>query len=209
MFASDGYLNAVIPTPHRIMGVRLEPFSIGHQMLLQRFGSPFVMEGRAPELGDLCFAVWVCSRGWGTALSELDSKHFKRSFKWLNFKARLGKHYLPIRIHNFNEYLKEAHNNAPEVWRDSKKSGGKCKAPFLQMLKLNLMVNFHKSEADAMNTPFSLAVWDYLAYGETQGALEFVDEKDKAIQAEAKRVTEDDIKKLFPHHFEGGEPRRN
>ena len=119
----DCYKNAWLVEPPRVLGVQLLPLSIGHAYLLEAYDSPLV-EGGTARIGDLAFAVWICSRTFRRCLSGLrDSKKTTKTCRrWGRRTRRLDyKDELAV----FKAYGR-AYFDAPERWESkggSKQSG--------------------------------------------------------------------------------------
>ena len=151
MSLESDYLKAVIPHQARVLGQRLRPLSLGHVMVLTRYGSPFLTGERQPQFGDLCFAIWVCKRDWRgltRGLSDLSFKSEVRFLRWFGKFRNKGKAILV-----FIQYLTQA-------------------------MQQPLMSKLHKTSEDTMNTSFGEAVFDIAALGEGEGACGFVSDAD-------------------------------
>jgi hypothetical protein len=57
----DAFFQALMVTPPVVCGRRLLPYSIGHEYVLRRVGSPFIVGGD-PRREDVLTAIAVCSR---------------------------------------------------------------------------------------------------------------------------------------------------
>lgn len=55
------FSEAVINSPHRVLGIRLRPFSAAHFFTLESVNSPIVVGGNV-EITDFLYALKICSR---------------------------------------------------------------------------------------------------------------------------------------------------
>jgi hypothetical protein len=198
------YLRAAMPEPFTILGRKLRPFCLGHEILFQRFGNKFSLESKeTPTVYDLLTGVFICSQPFGNDVS-LDDFYIPWRVRWL---AR--KNTIATAFNRFAEYI-AAHSEIPEFsTEEAEQAGGKpYGTPTIQAVKVSLMSNLGLSEMDALNTQFSLAFWNHLAWAETQGSLRIVDEIERKRQAEEAALAEslaakiDAIaRKLFPQGY--------
>ncbi len=176
------YLRAAHPEPFTILGKRLKPFCLGHEILFQRFGNRFSVESNeAPRIEDCLTGVFICSQPYH---NEASLEGFK-----IPMRARLvAKFFGPLYIANafdlFSRYI-AAHTEIPDFYSkgdsDSKEEVG---TPTVQAVKVSLMSNLGLSEDEALNVPFSLAFWNHLSWAEAQGGIQIIDEAETKRQAE-------------------------
>ncbi len=173
---SAGYLLAAIPEPFTVLGQRLKPFCLGHELLFQRFNISFAVGAEdAPEYSDLIAGVLICANTYEDGLDDLTSR-------WLPLKLRFwgwrcGNFDVGEKIRLFQDYI-DAHTKQPEYTRDGGESS-EPGAPFIQSLKVTQMSEFGMSESEALNTPFSVALWNYLTLQENKGAIHIVNDADR------------------------------
>tara|TARA_R110000765_G_scaffold418301_2_gene521676 strand:- start:990 stop:1592 length:603 start_codon:yes stop_codon:yes gene_type:complete len=183
----NDYLKAVIPPQARVLGQRLKPLSLGHMMVLSRYGSPFVTGDRQPQFGDLCFAVWVCQKDWRQLMEGIANMDLKGDFRFLKimgwFKNQ-GKSMV-----TFAEYLTQSVKE-PTLFFNKVEGGKPTSMNNLHYLKIVLMQKLNKTAEQAMNTPFGEAVYDLAAVGESEGVCGFVTEDHEAAGEAAKRQWE-------------------
>lgn len=186
MTRADYHL-ACQPDPAEVLGVRLQPFTLGHAHLLARVGSPF-LSGDNPQLGDVVLGVEVCQRDYGSAVAFMAQDNAARIIeklarKWL--RRQLEEDIGPIS--EFVHYVSSA-AQGPRFWVEQKEAS-QSGADWLQSLKLGLM-RTGRSFAEAMDTPLGEAMWDYAAYWESEGALKLHTETDDDLLAAVKRAKE-------------------
>ena len=102
------YYQAAVPDGWQILGVKLRPLSLGHLILLKRYGSAFVVGG-IPTEADLVLSVLICSRTYEEALELVESGRFKQEAKKLEKALRVCGD-VQARCEWFNDYINEGLN---------------------------------------------------------------------------------------------------
>ena len=176
MGLESDYLKAVIPPQARVLGQRLKPLSLGHMMVLSRYGSPFVTGERQPMFGDLCFAVWVCKRNWWQLSQGLADSSFKKEVRFLRWVGKLRNKGKAAVV--FVRYLTLAMQQ-PSLFFNKVEGAKPTSMTNLQYLKIVLMSKLHKTSEEAMDTVFGEVVFDLAALGEGEGSCGFVSDNDR------------------------------
>lgn len=184
MGLESDYLKAVIPHQARVLGQRLRPLSLGHMMVLTRYGSPFVTGERQPQFGDLCFAVWVFKRNWEQVIQGIADSAFIRDIRFLRFIGRFRNKNKAMMT--LVEYLTQAMKE-PSLFFNKVEGGKPTSMNNLHYLKIILMQKLNKTAEQAMNTPFGEAVYDLAAIGEAEGVCGFVTDSHLEAGEVAKR----------------------
>jgi len=196
------YLEAAMPDPVVLLHQDLRPYSLGHEMLLRRHGSPFVTHARAPELADVYTGVFICYHLFEVANAELakmavNSREFDANLvAWqeLVVKANGG----PVSdaqelelVSEFHRYVSEG-SKAPR-FRPIYSGGLRTKpgAPFLALILRTLTSVYHFTQSEALNTPYGWAQWLYLVQAEQDRRARIVtpddDDVRTAVLAEMKK----------------------
>lgn len=198
------YLKAAHPEPFTILGKKLRPFCLGHEILFQRFGNRFSIESKeAPQMEDCLTGVFICSQPYQKE-NSLDG------FK-IPLRARLtakffGMSYLETAFDLFSNYI-AAHTEIPDFYSKGDDAPAEVGTPTIQAVKVSLMANLGLSEEEALNTPLSLAYWNCLAWSEAQGGIQIIDEaerKNQAQQLAEAKAMEVWIEKLAQSMFPNG-----
>lgn len=166
---SADFFTAAIPEPVTILGVRLRAFSLGHVLLLNRFGNAYGI-GTAPALPDLIQAVVICSQDYQSALADMDNpalpkwvSDWQRSIQPRNKfgirKSELG-FSVPAKLLEFAEYIR-AGSTFPIFSVEDNKAGTKIDVPLVQSVKVCLQSKMGLSEDEVLNRPWGLCLWDY------------------------------------------------
>jgi hypothetical protein len=184
------YYTAAVPAPFRVFGRSLLPFSVGHEILFKASSNNFSMDAeKPPNFGDLLMGVWMCSRQYSECVKSLF--HHRRMAAWFAIVSRCFRG--EEELESWLRYLKH-YRSFPDFSR--KGTGQRCAigAPFEQILKVFLMETMHMSPEDALNYPYSWAMWDYLTHLEQNGAVFLIDSMEE-LEAQAKAFQEEIFKK--------------
>jgi hypothetical protein len=182
----EEYLKAVLPDRHAVLGVRLRPYSLGHDLLLERLGSPFYTLASVPDFTDLALAVNVCAREFHAADEWLNSPGLPAEMKAFaksivrDCKSKLD---VPAKVDAFVEYV-AAGKRVPEFrWQESEHTEViALESPTVQVVKVALMARLGYTEAEALNCPYGLAWWNYVTLFEVEGRMRLLDREKIAVQ---------------------------
>ena len=182
MTLDEQFACAVLPDRWRVCGRVLRPIALGHLLVLQRLGSPFLVGG-LPGPSDLSVALYVCSH---RATDVMDAWHetLPRKWRWLGYRVALLATFWPAvyltRCAMFAEYLAES-NRAPAVWMPQNNDRvRKATTPRLLHFHSQLM-RCGLSSADAWNTPMELARFIIDARLEEDGIVTFRSEHEREV----------------------------
>lgn len=182
---ADKFLEAAIPEPVRVFGLRLRPFSLGHLLLLDRLGSPYIRGGNI-GINDLLLAVWICARGFRENTELLDSSEFwskvkawKRSVvigRWL-LALTLRKFEFAPRFVAFHNYMRSG-QEIPKYFFESGKFSQSMGAPWMQTVRVRAIRDLGYSQDEVMDMPLSLLLWDYITLSELDGNVRIFDKQE-------------------------------
>lgn len=180
-----------IPTPYRILGLRLRPFSLGHLLILERIECGYIT-GEDPKFEDLILGVLFCSMTWEEGCALLDDPRFpkivgrwsrKINRTWFGMfprgfniieKARLFVEYLEAGMQRAKAFVKEGASDQA------------ISSPPEQMMKVVLMAELGFTESEIMNRPLRLCWRDYITVAERSGRVQAFDAEEQAsLQAQA------------------------
>lgn len=175
------YATAALPEPFRILGLRLRPFSLGHYLLLQRFGCACLNEpepGAPPAViprADLILGVLICSMRHQEFLQFIEQKNFTREVR--RWGQRAGLFELQPKSDLFRQYLAASLTEPDYIpLRPGDDTGD-----WAQSLKLTLVTRLNHSEAEALDMPLSQALADYFKLAENEGLLRLLTPEDRAM----------------------------
>lgn len=143
------YLDAIVPTPFCVLGIRLRPFSLGMLNLLQRIESPLVMDDSHPTKEELVQAVLICSRSFGEGVELLSRPALMRStLRSLNIGLRGVFRRRHINwdeaLLMFYDYIRDGMRR-PDVWESE--GNIQPSAPWEEIIILSLMrCGYERSE---------------------------------------------------------------
>ena len=189
------YSKVVWPDEWVILGRRLQPFSIGHALLLHRLGLPFMEQGagsgkHGAKSGDLIIAVEICARPYDLAVRWIGSAWLKRRLWWRNIVfAWRYRNTAIVQQGKYSLYLQEAWRCPPVIsLRDREYEAG---APFLLNLQCLLMKELRCSEAESLRIPLAKALWWACAIGEANGGFRIQNKReDGLVEASLKMANE-------------------
>ncbi len=174
------FLASRVSSKPRILGLKLLPLSLGHRLILERAGSPFVT-GQSPGVIDVIFAVLVCSMTFEQASEYLDKPEFGNKIKkWVKGLRKVN--FLD-KLQEFQRYWYYG-NLVPEytTTEEDESSGNWSGTPWPQRLKIVLMSELHMPESEVMNRSLRLCWWDYLCYEEIKGRVTVLSEEIVSIE---------------------------
>lgn len=154
------YAQACIPDRWAVLGCALLPFSVGHNLLLERVQSPFAISGQI-NLQDLILAVKICERDYeaGEYLLAHGNTLGLRLFSWrATWKAALNKKLLETHAEAFAEYLKQGIQKPKNIWKDS--AAELTYAPNVGITVRDLMNHYGYSRSEVLNMPMRQAVFE-------------------------------------------------
>jgi hypothetical protein len=203
------YLQAAHPERVTILGLTLRPFALGHVELLLRLDSPFVRGGDIAR-EDLVLAVLICAHTFEDATALLDSEDLASVIaEWerltnprslwsrLFARARVAPPFdLDEKINLFEQYLTRG-SLSPDLHElpgNSREPG----APFVERVRLVLMSRLGFTYSAAMNYPWGLALHDYFAFWELEGAVRLFSAQDAEHLSTVKREREQIILDTLP-----------
>jgi len=180
---SAEFFTAAIPEPVAILGVRLRPFSLGHVLLLNRFGNAFG-NGAAPGLDDLIQAIVICSQKYADALADMDNPKLPEIVAaWqrrlaprnrLGFR-RSGLGFSPAaEVVRFTEYVR-AGSSFPLFTVKENHQGDPMGVPMVQSVKVLLQSKMGFTEAEVLDRPWGLCLWDYFTLNAMEGHCKIMD----------------------------------
>jgi hypothetical protein len=199
------YARKAIPEPYTILGLRLKPFSLGHYILLDRYEVNFASREyhnlftatdnpKRPITGfeDFLLAVCICSMTYEeftTFINDGDAffKYFRDWGTAVHKQIKKDKDFdLLYRINLFKKYMKEG-TEVPSYWEEDAK-GSSSGGHWIQAVLLTLTSECGYTQTEALNCPFSKALYDYLKVCERNGALTLYTEEELASEEQVKKA---------------------
>lgn len=177
------FTRAAVPEPYRILGRRMLPFLLGHEILFQRFNIAFSIEqpGDEPGFPDLIMGTLICSREPKQMLSEMRSRWFP--LKLLAWGKICGRFDIFEKMRLFCDYMKEG-RELPEVW-DKGETPKIQKTSLVESLYAMLRVQKGLSHDEAMNTELWPLLRGLVADAEARGKVDIKDAETDAATCAA------------------------
>lgn len=170
---SADYCKAARSEPPVCIGLRVRPYSLGHDITLRAYNSSVLSHN--PIYSDFILAVFICSRTWG------EWSGWKDSWKlplWLKVWGRCaGRFDIPAEWKKFEAYLIEG-RQCPEV--NVPDQSREMSGAWESRLKMFIIQKLRFTYEQAMDYPLALAWQDYCADGEESGKVSIMSEADKA-----------------------------
>lgn len=151
----------------KVLGVRLNPFCVGHALALHRLDSPIIIGGKV-SASDLIEAVAICSQDPSQAEGTINSP-----LKWILLKIwvfRIRNLNLISEIFRFQNWLSDQ-CRGPEILSEPSKRHRKLAMPWVERLFVSL-VNIGFSQDEALKISVLDAERLILTYAEMHGHAE-------------------------------------
>ena len=186
MNIADSYQAAIASefNPVICLGLELKPYSGGHDVLLEAFGSPFINES-LPSFDDLVIGVLICSQHYQEAARTLKSRWLTKLVKYWGWRAR--KLNPVTETLRFKSYVSEGRKFPDDVCYKVDMDGRELSSPSNQRMKILLMREIGMTEHEFLSRPLALSVSDWCTIQELDGVMGSMSVNDKAMFAEAKR----------------------
>lgn len=179
------FQNAATPEPFRVMGRKMQPFCIGHQILLERFESPYAVGSSNDKTWDeFLFAVWVCSHTYQDFVKSLSSVFTGLRVKLWSF--RCGKFDVGEAQTYFDRYL-SGHTAEPVYFFEENHGCREIGMPWGQYLKMSVQEKLGLTEMEAVDFPYRQAQLFYLSQLSERSVINFATERDMQLFEMAKR----------------------
>ena len=211
----EAFLAALFPGSHRVLGVRLRPYCLGHLAALMAIGAPLVAgDGARIGAGDLLAAVRVCrSPGW-PVLSPYDLRP-----RWRDAVRRWWLERKPTRLRaavqafmdyqdahcSFPKFYSQESTKEDDVDRGDVPTGNRLSAPFLLSRVCAVVMRTSVSQAEAWQMPLALPSWMIGTLDELEGSpVRFLDESEDnedALPPDPEAMSEKEIAKLATQHL--------
>lgn len=154
------YLDRVFPRRWRILGVNLQPFTLGHAHVLASVTDWRPFEEFSIDQGFLASALFICSRDWRKALKTLNGAG-ERFAVWIGLTIRWGAPNMRDQAEALSEYISYS-STGPAVSappRDPKAPPQRqAGSPILARLRLFAQRDLHLGD-HAMDANFADTFW--------------------------------------------------
>jgi len=205
----EEYASACYPGHTTILGLTLKPFSLGHYILMKRFGCAYAAEGESKlDFGDFLLGLIICSKtyeenvefwnappvafwslenikSFGVAwyMSKRAGRVFWDVYSWGKQLKRLIKKdkrfNIFASIERFNKYITDGQKLPLFFELDSKSAPSN--AHWSTSLKITMMGEIGYTESQVYNTPLVQLFAEYCKYAESQGAIELMSDGEEEL----------------------------
>jgi hypothetical protein len=181
----DNYLQASIQEPVNVLGLNLNPFSLGHLFLMRRYECPFASDdpNEMAGCGDLMLACVICSRTYEEFLEFIHDI----DFKWLNeWDKKVSKWFRKKQLDALEEFQK--FNNyrqtalyIPYVSPTSSDPGTPSGAHWSMTIYQFMTKELGYTTSEALNMPLAQAIVEYYKALETMGCVTLMNDFECAV----------------------------
>jgi len=187
--------SAALPAPTLVLGLLLEPYSLGHELFLIRENNPILTGERLPTMPDLAGAALICCQGY-----EANRRMYRDRLLplklWLWRLRNRRAQFLP-ELACFRGYMAAGRQEMPLSPMVKKQGDGRAPgAPFLLRIHQFLTTKLGLTQEAAWDFPYGFAVMQWEAFYESEGGLniqngpetshlEYVDKMEKEAQCQA------------------------
>lgn len=168
----DAFKLALDRTPRRCLGLDLQPLTLGHLFLLQRFQSPFIQGGDV-ALGDVLLAAFICAQPHRNSGRDLDrwwTKHWLRFWVWRSRKLNWA-----VQADEFDQYLSD---NLPRLEYWKKGDGKPAGSPYCFFLLAMAMARLHLNRDEALDMPVAELICLLASAAEVEGDVQLCSDDD-------------------------------
>jgi hypothetical protein len=179
----SSYAAALLRDSYYIAGVRMEPLTVGHILLLHRLEHPLVIGKGTLDASRIVQAAALCSVPYATAVRAVESRWLRLRLWWVGWRMR--KQIRPFGFAHLVRYLAEG-CRGPKTWVPADAGGRRLNTPFWVTVQVTLMRDLGMSKAEALATPAREAVWLCSAIWEAAGAIEMASEAELSVMSESR-----------------------
>lgn len=176
----------LMPPEWEVMGFKLKPFCLLHQMTLQAIESPFMVESKPLDIDDIVIAFRVCS-GYDGIMSMKTPPTWKE--KWFNARLTVSPAFCNKAVEEFQAYV-ECYCTNPKVWekdKDPKEKEKKEGIPPSLLMATMMLRRTNITEQEVWRMPIGKMSWYCTALGYLEGADITVISTDEEEQMDSER----------------------
>ncbi len=170
------FLEAAIPEPVACCLIRLEPFSLGHYLLLKKF-CPSYLDGDNHDIGDLITSCLICSQTYQKTIEDFSGVGSDVGAKLKEWGERIEQDKtfnFVVSSNLFKRYI--ARGLSFPVVSSEASSDSKTDPSLWPMLTLvGCMSKLGQSRDEVFDQPLPLSRWLVAGFGTLEGAVTIVD----------------------------------
>lgn len=187
MNIAQAYHAALFPTEHVVLGLRLEAYTAGHEVLLDAFECPF-LDGKPEDFysfTDLVFGTFVCSQPWKDAKKSLTSGWAKKVVQFWSWRAR--KLNPAEEMLKFRGYLEQG-RAFPDELKIKILDVHDLGAPAVHRTKIFMMQELGLSEEEFFARPLALSNADFCTIQEMYGKVASISDTEREAYRSAREA---------------------
>lgn len=190
-----GFLESIVPKQITLLGQKLLPYSLGHNILLNFFQNAFLTAGKI-GLEDLLEGIFICCQTWEENQASMGGGKVPELMK--NWGEQIGCFDFKEKAQIFNEYLFLG-NGLPEVLPPEGEEARAMGSPFDLRLLIFLIKELRLTHGAALNFPYGLARHLFFGYHEAEGRARVAnpEELEQMRQLEEEGSDEEILKKCM------------
>ena len=177
---------ALIPEAFVVLGVRLQPFTLGHAALLMRLGGECWVDGGPCGSEELMLGIAVCSRQFLETHTAIYSGKIQELIDAVCSTIKPGDLEKERAI--FERYITEG-TRGPSV-RFEHSDSAPMRSHVIQSLRVQMMKFLRVPFRDVVDIPISAALWDMATLSEMNGVAKIWGEEDDDAQKAADEFDE-------------------
>lgn len=187
MNSNVAFADAARPSRAVILHLMMQPYSIGHELLLTQENNPLLLPhwdflklpAQQRKLA-VIRAAWICCRTWKENLEKPFGRLFMARWKLYNWQTDYA-----LAIADFQNYRTEG-STFPAVGKPEG-DGRLFGSPFLSRLLAFVGVN-------QIDMPLGMAQWMYFASAEAEGLCKVLNEHEQKVQDELDEIKTNGLK---------------
>jgi hypothetical protein len=168
---SDVWQRALDPTQRTVLGLTLQPLTLGHVFLLSKVDSALLDDTRESSLADIVLAAFICAQPWRESDRDIGRRGFNWFMAWWGWRCRkLSRNPALLAAHAeaLDTYLCES-LEMPD-WRGKGELKSRA-APWWWRMIVVLTTQFGMSKAEAMDTTIAEANLLWLCKSEMEDSV--------------------------------------
>ena len=182
MAVEEKFAEAWLNTSHKVLGVKLRPFSLWHRFLLDQLDTKILSGGDYISIMDLYTGCLICRNVYPNVKIKVPI------WKYFTLKRKTKK--ITSEFEAFSTYITDF-AGFPEFWEKEDSESNKGPAPDPLGTVVSLM-NMGFTENQAWDMPVGKASWYSATSSQIQGAdIDFLTAKEKEMQAQWKEMQAD------------------
>ena len=197
------YPQTIFPAATRVGPFRLQPLTLGHELLLQRIESPLAIgneDAAQASVGAVALAFLVCASPWRHSARALGSWRWRWRLRWHGSRIAMEVETWCLAFLGY----RNACWSGPELTEVDGDDGDDAGSPRLALIKVGAQDSLRLTEDQVLDRPIGLLLWEMAAASERRGKCKVKRTEhtsESRFVAYARRVAEENRARLegAPH----------